>query len=157
MKTSTANKIVEFRQGGHKGRAIWRHDELQTLIALYAGCAAKGEVGSWDTGTTEHGDPQFYVSGPAPDFDCVLCITRLGRLCVLEDGNGRVLVEDTNLDRIAEEAARALAPRKRSALVAHALCALCIFRTTIEQKIEPFLAETGEHLTHYAPGLAALI
>jgi hypothetical protein len=157
MKTSTSSKIVGLHQGEHECPAVWRHDELQRLIALYAACSAKCGARSWDTGTSEQGDPQFYVSGTAPELECLLCVSRLGRLYVLEDGNGKVLMEDTSLKRIAEGAPIALATRRRSALSARLLCALCAARVTIEQKIEPFLAESSEQLTHYAPGLAALI
>ena len=38
------------------------------------------------SGTTEHGDPQVYLIGPPPDYDCILSISRLGRLYVIEDG-----------------------------------------------------------------------
>ena len=48
-------------------------------------------------GMTEVGDPQFYLLGRPPHDECILCISRLGRLYVLEDGHGQVLFEHNSL------------------------------------------------------------
>jgi hypothetical protein len=157
MTASPANKVVEFRQGCYQSPPIWRHDELQALLALHAACVAGGEASSWETGTTEQGDPQFYINGPAPEFECIICVSRLGRLFVLEDRVGTVVGESTDLQRIVELASASLRKRSRSGIGTRVFCAFCAFRMTIEQKVEAFMAESGEHLTHYAPGLAALI
>jgi hypothetical protein len=156
MSVSTVGKIVRL-PSAESSPAIWRHDELQALLALHAACVAGGEAGSWETGTTEQGDPQFYVNGPAPEFECILCVSRLGRLFVLENSVGSVVEESTDLRRIVEVASASLRKRRHLGIGARVFCAICAFRMTIEQKIEAFMAESGEHLTHYAPGLAALI
>jgi hypothetical protein len=120
-------------------------------------CAAEAEAGagaSWETGFTEAGDPQAYLIGPAPDHDCILTVSRLGRLYVMEDGNGLVLGEGTRLDRLAEQARRLLR-RKRAGLVARVAVAWYAVREAFEEKIEPMLGEPVELLTHVAPQLAA--
>ena len=69
--------VIDFpRRGGD-----WRADELRPLVSL-----AQAARLSWDTGTTERGEAQFYVLGPAPEHDCVLCVSRLAQGYVLQDG-----------------------------------------------------------------------
>ena len=77
--------------------AGWQFAEVQKLISGSAGSLARGEASGWELGKTEAGDPQLYLLGPAPDYDCLLCVSRLGGLYVLEDGNGRILFEHRNL------------------------------------------------------------
>ncbi len=101
--------VIEFP----KPARDWRTDELQQLVSL-----ADAARFSWDTGTTERGEPQFYVIGPAPDHGCVLCVSRLAQGYVLEDGTGRLIGEAPALDRFAVEAARAAIRGGRSFVVA---------------------------------------
>jgi len=54
--------IVEFPRRSFPASGAWSAEELQALIALFR---AEGET-SFATGATEHGDPQFYLLGPAP-------------------------------------------------------------------------------------------
>ena len=42
-----------------------------------------GQASGWELGETERGDPQLYLLGPAPEHDCILSISRLGRLYIL--------------------------------------------------------------------------
>ena len=86
----------------------WRSEELHRVASACAGAIAKGEASGWEVGATESGDPQVYVLGPPPDYDCILCISRLGRHYVIEDGNGRVLFEHGNLMLLAEQATAVL-------------------------------------------------
>ena len=102
--------IVEFPQRSFPASGAWSADELQQLIALFR---ADGET-SYATGTTEHGDPQFYLLGPAPAHECVLCVSRLAQTYVLEDGEGRLIGETPSLDGFAVEAARAAVRGSRS-------------------------------------------
>ena len=90
--------IVEFPQRSFPASGAWSADELQQLIALFR---ADGET-SYATGTTEHGDPQFYLLGPAPEHECVLCVSRLAQTYVLEDGAGRLIGEAPALDGFAD-------------------------------------------------------
>ena len=159
-ETRAADNVVAFPRAHSERPAtwqrIWRQDELQSLVALYAAQARHGEVVAWDVGVTEAGDPQFYLIGPGPEHDCVLCVSRIGRVYLLEDAYGGVLAEDSRLALVTDKAVRSLS-RRHSTFVVRALLALCAFRVMIEQKIEPFLAESTENLTRFAPQLAALV
>src|ERR1043166_5951382 len=93
--------IVEFPRSFPASDA-WSAEELQQLIALFR---AEGET-RYATGATEHGDPQFYLLGPAPEHACVLCVSRLAQTYVLEDGEGRLIGEAGALEGFAGEAAR---------------------------------------------------
>lgn len=129
--------------------------ELQQVMAACAGSIAAGEASGWETGTTERGDPQVYLLGPPPDYDCVLCISRLGRRYIIEDGTGRVLFEHDDPMLLGEQATAALR-RRKAAIVARIAVAWCALREAVEEKTEALAAEPMELLTHIAPQLAAL-
>ena len=139
--------VIEFP----KPARDWRTDELQQLVSLAD--AARFE---WGTGTTERGEPQFYVLGPAPEHDCVLCVSRLAQGYVLEDGVGRLVGEAPSLDRFAVDAARAAISGGR-AFVSRILVAWVALRSTIEEKFEPIFQESEELLVRFAPQLAAFV
>jgi hypothetical protein len=50
-----------------------------------------------------------------------------------------------------------LAQRKHLSFVARSLIGLCAFRAVLDQKIELMLAESMEHVSRFAPQLAALV
>lgn len=127
----------------------WRPDELRQLAALF-------ETNPWDVGATELGEPQFYVLGPAPDYACVLCVSRLAHGYVLEDSTGGIVCEAPALHLFAEQAARAVAGAGRS-FVARAALLICSIRLTIEEKLEPIFEESQELLARFAPQLAAFV
>jgi hypothetical protein len=129
----------------------WSPDELQQLIALF-----RSEGATYAVGTTERGEPQFYLLGPAPEHDCVLCVSRLVQSYVLEDGAGRLIGETPSLDRFAVEAARAAMRHGRS-FIARATLAWCTIRLAIEEKFEPVFEESQELLVRFAPQVAALV
>jgi hypothetical protein len=106
-------------------------------------------------GATEIGDPQFYLPGPPPHEECILCISRLGRVYVLEDGAGKVLFEHNSLTVLAEQA-KALLQKASSQIVARVIVLWCGLREALEEKIEPIVGESEELLTHLVPQLAAL-
>jgi hypothetical protein len=135
----------------------WRQDELQQLVAMYSACAPRRRGCSWSVGQTELGDPQFYMVGEAPDLDCIMCVTRIGRLYVLEDGTGSVVAEDVRFERLAEAASKMLSRRRRPSFVARSLIGLCAFRAVLDQKAEFMLAESMEHVSRFAPQLAAFV
>jgi hypothetical protein len=135
----------------------WRQDELQQLVSLYSVHASRSCKVSWNVGQTEMGDPQFYIVGAAPELDCVTSVTRLGRLYVLEDGNGSVVAEDVRLERVVEAASKMLTRRGRLSFVARSLIGLCAFRAVLDQKVELMLAESLDHVSRFAPQLAALV
>ena len=144
--------IVEFPQRSFPASGAWSADELQRLIALFR---AEGET-SFATGTTEHGDPQFYLLGPAPEHECVLCVSRLAQTYVLEDGEGRLIGETPTLDGFAVEAARAAVRGSRS-FVARLALAWCAIRLTIEETLEPIFEESQELLVRVVPQVAAFV
>jgi hypothetical protein len=146
--------VIEFPrpQGLPQG---WQSNELAKLTSACAGSVSAGDVSGWEIGSTEYGDPQLYMLGPAPDHECVLSISRLGRLYVLEDGKGQVLLENDNLMLLAEETCSVLR-RKKAAITAQLAVCWCAVREFFEEKVEPVLAEPMEVITHFAPHFAAL-
>jgi hypothetical protein len=133
----------------------WRPSELNQLVASLTPGLKSGEAAGVDVGVTERGDPQLYLLGPAPAHDCILCVSRLGTLYVVEDGAGRVLSEHSSLRALAETLKTVVRDRK-AGLVARMTLIWCAVRTTVEEKIEPMLGEGEELLVHLAPQLAAL-
>ena len=147
--------ILAFPRTADRARRGWRAAELQRLTA---GCTAwlpQAQASGWEYGETEAGDPQLYLIGPAPDHECILSISRLGRHYVLEDGNGRILFEHDNLVLFAEQVTASLRSTRRS-ILAQVAVAWCAMREFYEEKVEPALAEPVEVLSHVAPQLAAL-
>ena len=142
--------VVEFPRHDPLSGA-WSPDELQQLIALF-----RADGTSYAVGATERGEPQFYLLGPAPEHDCVLCVSRLAPGYVLQDGAGRLIGETPSLDRFAVEAARA-AMRSGRSFIARATLAWCTIRLAIEEKLEPVLEESQELLVRFAPQVAALV
>jgi hypothetical protein len=146
--------VIEFPRRTAAAPSDWRPDEWQALVALFRPDAKSAGI-AWDVGSTERGDPQFYLLGPGPDHECVLCVSRLAQGYVLEDGNGRLIGEAPSLDRFAEQAARAAVRGGRS-FIARVTLLLCTIRLTIEEKLEPIFEESQELLVRFAPQIAAL-
>src|SRR5215475_14381352 len=145
--------VVEFpgrwRPGG------WTAIELKQVVAGVGPSFERGEAVAWEVGATETGDPQFYLLGPPPDHDCILCVSRLGALYVLEDGSGRILREHDSLQVLAETA-RSFLRAKKAAIVARVAVIWCAAREIFEEKMEAMLGEGEDLLVHVAPQLAAL-
>ena len=76
---------------------------------------------------TEKGDVQFYLLSPLPDQACELCVSRIGRRYILEDGSGRLLFEHRNLDLVALHA-KAAVP-STSWLMVRAITLWCAVRS----------------------------
>ena len=147
--------VVQFSRPAAPAPTGWQSAELQQVMAVSAGAIKAGEASGWDVGMTEQGDPQIYLLGPPPDYDCILCISRLGGRYVIEDGSGRVLFEHDNPMLLAEQATAALR-RRKAAIVARIAVAWCAMREAVEEKTEVLMAEPMELLTHFGPQLAAL-
>jgi hypothetical protein len=147
--------VVKFERRRAPVGKGWQTAELQQFIAVSANAIAVGEASSWEIGRTESGDPQVFLIGPPPDYDCILSISRLGETYVIEDGAGRILFEQHSPARLAEQAAAALR-RRKTVLVSRVAVAWCALREAFEQKTEEMMAEPLEILTHIAPQLAAL-
>jgi len=134
----------------------WSQAELWDMTALCAANSRHGGATFWSTGKTEKGDPQFYLLDA--DEDCLLCLTRMDRRYVLEDGFGGVVAESADLKAVIEQGRRMVArPQGISAFVMRSLFVVCTCRAILDQKIELMMAETGEQLARYAPQLAALV
>jgi hypothetical protein len=147
--------VVKFPRRNEQAGDGWQSAELQQFLSVSANAIAAGEASGWDVSSTENGDPQVFLIGPPPDYECILSISRLGGLYVIEDGAGRVLLEQHSPVRLAEQATAALR-RRKAALVARVAVAWCALREAIEEKTEAMMAEPVEILTHIAPQLAAL-
>jgi hypothetical protein len=147
--------VLPFPNLGEGLSQGWQSNELTKLSNACATAIPNGGASGWEVGMTERGDPQLYLLGPAPEHDCILSISRLGRLYVVEDGRGQVLFEDDNLVRLADETCRALR-RRKTEMVARITVCWCAVREFLEEKVEPVLAEPVEFVTHFAPHLAAL-
>ena len=135
---------------------MWHPAELNQVSASFAPSLQEGAAESWDVGATEAGDPQLYLIGPAPDHDCLLCISRLGSLYVLEDGAGRVLAEHNSVLALAEAVKRALCNRQ-SKLVTRLALFWIAARETFQERYEAVIGEGEELLVHVAPQLAAIV
>jgi hypothetical protein len=132
----------------------WRTGELNAMVeTLMPEATRPGGLG-WDVGLTEIGDPQFYLLGP-PQDECLLCISRIGRRYVLEDGAGHVLFENYRLSLLVERAKAALQKRKAQ-IVARAALVWCALRETVEERLDALVLEGEELLAHCVPQLAAL-
>src|SRR5688500_19036987 len=147
--------VVQFPRMQEPVTQGWQTSELTKLTNACAGSVQSGDVSGWEVGMTERGDPQVYLLGPAPDHDCILSISRLGQLYVLEDGKGQVLFENDNLMLLADQACCTLR-RRKAEIVARLTVCWCAVREFFEEKVEPVLAEPVEFVTHFAPHLAAL-
>jgi hypothetical protein len=147
--------VVKFPRPNERLPHGWQNDELQQIVAACSGSVSAGEASGWDIGVTDSGDPQVYLIGPPPDYDCILCISRVGRHYVIEDGRGRVLLEHDSPMLLAEQALAALR-RRKVALLAQVAVVWHAFREAFEEKTEALTGEPMEVLVHLAPQLAAL-
>jgi hypothetical protein len=145
--------VVEFERRPDTG--VWTETELNTLLSTLHAAIAPATGRTWETGVTENGDVQFFLLGPGPEEACELCVSRIGRRYVLEDGSGRLLFEHPSLDLVVLHAKAAVSSTPWRLMV-RAIVAWCAIRTTIEEKFEPILVEGEELLVQVAPQLAAL-
>lgn len=146
-------QVVEFPSPAGT-RIGWDHEELRTLLAACEAEVAKGRASSWEIDVTEAGDPQLYLIGPAPHFDCVLSLSRLGRLYLLQDGEGRLIGEYRNAAALAD-AVRANLSGFKYRLAAWIVIVWAAAREAIEDRLEP-IAEEAQAVAHVMPQLAAL-
>ena len=143
--------VVAFERKPVTG--VWSESELNTIVTALSAALAPATGREWETGMTENGDAQFYLMGSLPDQACELCLSRIGRRYILEDGSGRLLFEHRNLDLVVLHA-RAAVP-STSWLMVRMITLWCAVRSVFHEKLEPMLAETEELLVQLAPQLAA--
>lgn len=144
--------VVAFERKPVTG--MWSESELKTIVAALSAALAPATGRQWETGTTDNSDAQFYLLGPLPDQACELCLSRIGRQYVLEDGLGRLLFEHRNLDLVVLHA-RAAVP-STSWLMVRMIALWCAARSVFHEKFEPMLTETEELLVQVVPQLAVL-
>ena len=144
--------VVAFER--RQDAAAWTEAELNTIVAALQMAMAPATGRSWEIGATENGDVQFYLLGPRPEQACELCLSRVGRRYILEDGSGRLLFEHRNLDLVVLHA-RAAVP-STSWLMVRMITLWCAARSVFHEKFGPMLIETEELLVQVAPQLAAL-
>ena len=140
-------KIIAF-EAAQRGTQ-WRESELREIVEALTPALEAGKASSWEIAATEAGDPQFYLLGPAPEEACEICISRLGRRYILEDGEGRLLLDTDNLTLIAERAAAAFR-RGRLQFVARVMLGWCLVRQFLHDRLEPLIAEGEEMLAYVA-------
>ena len=143
--------VVAFERKPVTG--AWSESELNIIVTALNAALAPATGREWETGTTENGDAQFYLLGSLPDQACELCLSRIGRRYILEDGSGRLLFEHRHLDLVVLHA-RAAVP-STSWLMVRMITVWCAVRSVFHEKLEPMLAETEELLVQLAPQLAA--
>jgi hypothetical protein len=143
--------VLPFRsQAFHSG---WNASEMQAMETAFAATLAEGKASGWAVGETERGDPQVYLLGPLPQENCILCISRVGRRYVIEDGTGGLLSERGSLLLLAEQL-RLLLRNRGAAIVARIGLIWCAGRKAAEEKVELFI-EPMELLSQIAPLAAA--
>ena len=148
--------VVPFPHPSRGEPGTWGPAELNQVAASLTPSLESGEAESWETGATEAGDPQLYLMGPPPDHDCILCVSRLGSLYVLEDGAGRILSEHNGVMALAEAVKLALRNRQAKFVTRIALF-WCAVREACQERYEAMIGEGEELLVHFAPQLAAIV
>ena len=148
--------VVPFPRRDEEIAGLWQRFEMQRVADACAEPMSRGDVSGWEAGVTEAGDPQLYLLGPPPERECLVCLTRLGRLYVMEDGQGRILFEHDAIGALTEQMRGALR-RKKSAIVARIAMAWIAVRETFEEKVEPAMAEPIEMFSIVAPQFAGLV
>jgi hypothetical protein len=144
--------VVAFER--KRNQVLWSEAELDTIAAALNVSIASGDGRSWETGMTEKGDAQLYLLGPLPDQACELCVSRIGKRYILEDGSGRLLFEHQSLALVALHAKAAMRS-SWSGLVARVALLWCTIRHVIHDRLESLLAESEDMLVDLAPQLAA--
>jgi hypothetical protein len=149
--------VVAFNPRREEDAGIWRHDELQQLVGIFAAHAKRGDASDWAVAATDIGDPQFYLLGRQPEQECVLCVSRIGARYVLTDGEGAVLAENVQLAAITDRAMAFVPQRQGYSLFMRLGAAWIAVRHHYHEKVEPVLAEPMELLTHFCPQIAAVV
>jgi hypothetical protein len=148
------SNVIAFRR--EECSDSWRRQELQQIVAALGPVLRADPSRAWETGTTEAGDPQFYLLRQEPDETCDVCISRVGSVYVLEDGAGRVLFDGANLATLGERAV-AFLRHDRGQIIASLMLAWVGIRHFVHDKVEALMAEGEDVLIHVAPQFAAFV
>ena len=144
--------VVAFERKPVTG--VWSESELNTIVAALNTALAPATGREWETGTTENGDAQFYLLGPLPDQACELCLSRIGRRYILEDGCGPAAVRASK-PRSRRTAREGGGPVHVVAYGSRDHVVVCGPERAFDEKLEPMLAETEDLLVQLAPQLAS--
>jgi hypothetical protein len=125
------------------GQHGWTANELEDLMRLYGSQAGRRKV-TWATAVTELDDPQFFLTGPEPDAECWVAISRVGGRYVLEDGEAHVLGESRDLPELVGRAQLALASRSKPALLVRIMVPFATVRAFFDEKVEPLIPDSVE-------------
>lgn len=150
--------IVFKSRTGHEGDG-WTDAERRALDAFFEARVRRDGVVEAAVVTTDLGDPQYFILGPAPACECVLSISRVSTQFVVEDGGGRVLIEVDNLAAALDAASRLRLRRDQSSLVAKAVLAWISLREFVEERTDAAVeeaVEAAEILAHVVPQVAML-
>jgi hypothetical protein len=136
--------VIRFEPRVGRGAPLgWTPEELAEAMRLYGALSRRGVVADWETGSTEYGDPQFYMLSP-DEQACVRCLTRLGTgrqaFYVLEDGAGTVLGTESCLETLVTHAVRRTGSAGHLRLVARAILGLFGVNIAKDELGEPRLA-----------------
>ena len=143
--------VISFEPKG----PAWRRSELDAMLDSFSPLFAARGASGWDVANTEHGDPQFYLLGPKPDQECILCISRVGQLYIVNDGEGRHIVDLHDLQGLSVQV-RHLMKSGATRALAKVLIVWCAAKQAFHDKFDPLMAEGEELLFHFAPQLATL-
>jgi hypothetical protein len=73
-------------------RHCWHPEETAELMRLYAFLVERSNAEGYESGKTENREPQFYILGPAPTQNCIICVSRISKdgrtWYVIETGSG---------------------------------------------------------------------
>ena len=138
-----------------QGCGGWLAGELDALTTLAAPHIAAGGASGWAVRATDAGDPQFFLLGPEPEQDCILAVSRVKGVYVLEDGGGRLVSEHRSLAELGDSARKALRTRKLS-FIARIAVGWYAVRQELDEKLDALAGEATELLTHLVPQLATL-
>lgn len=148
--------VVEFTPRARMRHCSgWRPIELTQIVDTISS-DVNWRIAGWEVGTTEAGDPQFYVLGAMPEDDCVLCLSRIGSTYVLENGRGQILCERDELAPVMAVARKHLR-RSHLGLAARLMLVWVALRQSTEEKLDALLVEGEDLLVHFAPQLAAIV
>lgn len=135
----------------------WYAWELRRVAGACEEPISRGEISGCEHGVTEAGDPQIYVLGPGPEPECFLCISRLGRRYVLEDGQGRVVSEHHAIEALAGEMRSLLHRNKKSGPAGALFAAWLAVRGLFGGEVNPHAAAPLDAMSYVAPHLGVLV
>jgi hypothetical protein len=133
----------------------WRKSELDALLGVLSPVFSLRGASGWEVAHTDAGDPQFYLLGPKPDQECILCVSRVGHTYVVNDNEGQHLTEISNIELLSSHV-QGFLKRHAGRSLAKLMLVWCAAKQAFQDKVEPLIAETEELLVHFAPQLAAL-